>query len=154
MDKRICPICQKTYKDTQSVKRHVKEKHPHVEDPVIEPSPKKLCPFCSALFTDLAKHVKRCPKKPKILKKRQTDTNKEWLQNFKNYMSRPGACLSISTIKSYMGKIKRIIAFEVKENSAFKASNWMDPSAQEFQLLRPCEFYIPGHYQDASVAQV
>ena len=31
--------------NARSVKRHVKEKHPHVEDPVIEPSPKKIMSF-------------------------------------------------------------------------------------------------------------
>ena len=146
-----CPFCDKTYQDASSLKRHSKSKHPDQALTTVPKSPAKKCKYCHVMRVDISAHYKRCPKKPD---ESPEMTNKEFLEMFRQRLSRPGHPRAIGTVKEYVSKVKRMIKFEVQQDENFKACRWLsNPTDENHRVLRPVEEYV-GDYSESSVKQL
>ena len=147
-----CPICGRAgYKDGKSVAIHISRKHPDAKDLAsmkekiksATKAPLKLCPHCKKLRTNLARHLKVCPRRPRQEPGEGDMSNENFLQAYRDRISHPGFGIVPNTVKSYAGYIKRMIDTEREIDPSFRAANWLaDPRSARFRPLRPSNDYI------------
>ena len=147
-----CPICGRAgYKDGKSVAIHISRKHPDAKDLAsmkekiksATKAPLKLCPHCKKLRTNLARHLKVCPRRPRQEPGEGDMSNENFLQAYRDRISHPGFGIVPNTVKSYTGYIKRMIETEREDRDDFLAWNWLaDPRSGRFRPLRPSNDYI------------
>ena len=156
-----CPICDKgPYQHARSVHEHIRKKHPHYKQLVemkekikaATNSPKKKCPYCKRLQSNLLRHRKRCKLRPAIPNSDiASASNDDFLTSFRARLAQPGSGLSSSTIANYMNYVRGFLRFELRLDPNFRAAQWFAPTGSEnFRPFRSAAEFVPAHYRTSS----
>ena len=148
MDKKKCTLCKgdgaPSYKLTNSLKRHLKDKHAGHPDLVealgaVAHSPKKRCKGCGKLVGNIHQHRLACKPKPTMT----VNPDDDFVKAFKDRLAstKGGRCVE-NTQKHYVTQLKKFLRFEKSANANFNPWDWLRWDEREHVLIRHVSEYL------------
>ena len=151
-----CPLCERTYENSwRAVEWHMSKCHKdHPEfHTSLKSLPKDVCPYCRQPKSDLVRHKKTCPDKPKehgsvaaVAKDEFAGlTNDDFLEQLKQRMTNRDKVREV-TAAQYMRHVIGFINVEKKKDPQFLAWQWLMVGTKakpdtRFRALREIDNY-------------